>query len=338
MNKIRFGIIGAGAVGYENTSLFKQNQNVELVSVASRTEEHASEFAKKFKMEKWYTDYKEMLEKEELDAVVICTPNNLHAEMAIAAAESGIHIFCEKPLTTSLEAADLIINAINKAKIKFMYAAHQRFFSGFNLLKEIIEKGVLGDISFVRARFTHKGPYTSWRASSKDKWFFDKNKAGGGVLLDLGIHHIDTLIWLFGAISEVTGASLGTFCKKMVWEDVASVTYKFENGTLGELEASWCALPSNIIEVHGYNGMLNVQALSYKASPNIECYPRKLKKNELIQKLTPETFLENVKLKMTDHFVESIIEDRDPIVSVIDGKKALEFVISAYKLANLTKD
>ncbi|MHA1377069.1 MAG: Gfo/Idh/MocA family protein [Candidatus Helarchaeota archaeon] len=335
MEKIHFGIIGAGAVGYENTSLFNQNPNVELVSVASRTKEHATEFAEKFKMKSWYTDYKEMLEKEDLDAVAICTPNYLHAEMAIATAEAGKHIFCEKPLTTNLEDADLIIETVKKTKVKFMYAAHQRFFTGYQILKEIIDNEVLGKISFIRARFTHKGPYTSWRASSKDRWFFDKIKAGGGVLLDLGIHHIDTLIWLFGEISEVTGASLGTFCKKMDWEDVANVIFKFRNGILGELEASWCSLPSNIIEVHGHDGMLNIQALSYKLNPKIEFFPRKFKKNELIQKLTPDTFVENVKLKMTNHFIDSIIKNKNPIVTALDGRKALEFVILAYKLAKL---
>lgn len=335
MEKIRFGICGAGAVAYENTSLLSMNPNVELISVTSRTEEHAKEFAEKFKMKSHYTDYREMLEKENLDAVAICTPNYLHAEMAIAAVEAGKHIFCEKPMTTTLEDANSIINAVKKAKIKFMYAAHQRFFTGFQILKKIIETEILGRISFIRARFTHQGPYTTWKAKSKEKWFFDKEKAGGGALLDLGIHHIDTLLWLFGEISDIQGASLGTFYQDTSWEDVASVVFKFQSGIIGELEASWCALPSNIIEVHGFNGFLNIQALGYKLAPWVEYFPKKLKRNELIQSLTPDTFLENVKKKMTDHFIECIIEDKEPIATAEDGKKALEFVISAYKLAKL---
>ncbi len=332
LKKIRFGILGAGAVAYENTGLFNQNPNVELVSVTSRTKEHAEKFAKKFEMTSYYTDYNTMFEKEDIDAVVICTPNYLHAEMAIAAAEARKHVFCEKPLTTNLEDANKIIAAVNKAKIIFMYAAHQRFWTAYQILKEIIDKEVLGEISFVRARFSHKGPYTSWRASSKDRWFFDKVKAGGGVLLDLGIHHIDTLIWLFGDISELTGASMGTFCKEMTWEDVASVVFKFKSGIICELETSWCDLPSNIIEVHGFNGIISLQALNYKSEPKIEFFPKKLKRNELVQSLKPDMFMENVKKKMTDHFVECILENKEPVANAIDGKKALEVVISAYKL------
>ncbi len=335
MDRIRLGILGAGSVANENTSLFNMNPNVELVSAASRTEEHASQFAEKFKMKSWYTDYKQMLENEVIDAVVINTPNYLHAEMAIAAARAGLHVFCEKPLTTNLEDADNIIAAVEKAGIKFMYAAHQRFWTNYLILKEIIKQDALGKISFVRARFSHKGPYTTWRASSKDRWFFDKEKAGGGVLLDLGIHHIDTLLWLFGEVKEILGASAGTFCKKMYWEDVASVTFRFKSGIIGELEVSWCDLPSNILEVHGHDGIMSLQALSYKGEPKIEFFPKKLKRNQLIQSLSADGFLENVKKKMTNHFIESLLENKEPIVSAIDGRNALDFVISAYRLAKL---
>jgi predicted dehydrogenase len=332
MDKIRVGIIGAGGVGYEHIQGYQTSGHADVIAVTTRTEEHGKLAAEKFGIEAWYTDYRELLKRKDIDAVSICTPNYLHAQQTVDAARAGKHILCEKPLATTLEDADKMIKAAHDAKVYLMNPSHQRFIP---ILKEI--KGILdqfGSITFVRYRFAHQGPYKAWKALSKEKWFFDETKAGGGVLLDLAPHALDILEWYFGDVEVVQGALLKTFEHPIKTEDTAILLFKFKNGTLAELDTSWASEPEfNEFQIYGTKGTIKVDL--WERAP-IEIMPKKLRKNEKISQLSLTGILTQVavaKRNMMHYFVDCVRNNKEPEMNGQLGKGILKVILAGYKSA-----
>ncbi|MHA1107118.1 MAG: Gfo/Idh/MocA family protein [Promethearchaeota archaeon] len=160
---LRVGLIGAGSFGYYHLSGYKKNANCDLIAVASRSEQSAKKAAEKFEI-----------------------PNVYWGDS------------WKKPIAINNHELENIENTLKKTGLIYFTSFQKRYIAVIPYIKKIIENKVLGDISLVRYFFGHHGPYTSWRASSEQKWFFDTKMAGGGVLLDLGVHCIDLLRYLIG--------------------------------------------------------------------------------------------------------------------------------------------
>ncbi len=332
MEKIGIGIIGAGAVGYEHIQLYNTSEFVKVLGIVTRTEEHAKEAAEKFGIESCYTDYHELLKRDDIQAVSICTPNYLHKQMVIDAAKAGKHILCEKPLATNVEEVEEMIKAARDSNVILMNPSHQRFIPILENVKSVLN--LLGTITFVRYRFAHQGPYTHWKAMSKEKWFFDAEKSGGGVLLDLGPHALDLLDWFFGDVELVQGALFNTFIKPTKNEDTAILLLKFKSGTIAELDTSWASNPEfNEIQIYGTDGTIKIDM--WERTP-IEFMPTKLKRNKIIKELSFEGLLQQVavsKRNMMHHFIDCIRNNKKPEMSGELGKKILQVILAGYKAA-----
>jgi len=332
MDKIRVGIIGAGGIGYEHIQGYQKSGCTEVVGVVARTEDHAKLASEKFGIEAWYTDYRELLKRADLDAVSICTPNYLHAQQAADAANAGKHILCEKPLAITLEEIDKMIQAALEAKVFLMNPSHLRFIPTLGSIREILDQ--LGTITFVRYRYAHQGPYKTMdrKAVSKDKWFYNKDQAGGGVLLDLGIHALDLLEWYFGDVEIVQGALLNTFDHPTESEDTAILLFKFKNGILAELDTSWASEPEfNEFQIYGTKGTIKVDL--WEKNP-IEILPKKLKKHEKISEIPLTGILAQLALarqKMINYFVDCVRNNREPEMNGELGKKLLKIIWAGYK-------
>ena len=330
MEKLRVGLLGAGGFGHIHLAGYKNNTNCQIVSVASRTFEHAKIAADKFKILNMYADnqWVDMVENDQLDLISICTPNYLHAPMILEAIKNGIHILCEKPICISIKELKVIEKKLKNSRLIFFTSFQKRYIGWYQKLKELLENNVLGSIVFVRYTLTHYGPYKSWKPLSDEKWFFDLSKAGGGVLINLGVHGVDLLRYLLGDFDIINGCSFGNSCYNIESEDNAHLLFRFKNGSQGMLTTSWCNEPSETLEIFGRKGSIRLD-LSLKNPFSFT--PNKLQKNPYIQKIishkssgmTPQQ-------KLINHFVKCVNEKKQDHPNFEDGKRALEFVLDAY--------
>ncbi len=328
---LKIGIVGAGGFGTIHLSGFSKNLDCELVAIASRTEEHAKAASEEFHVPKVYAgndSWEQMIDIEKLDVVSICTPNYLHAPIILKAIEKNCHILCEKPIAISREELHQIESELASKDLIFFTSFQKRYNPIFKLIKGTIDEGILGKITLVRYYFSHYGPYKSWKALSEEKWFFDSKKAGGGVLLDLGVHCIDILRYLIGEYDKVNGINFSTSCIKMEDEDNCNVLFQFKNDASGLISVSWCSEPSETIDIFGTKGFIKID-LSGRISPSFG--PKSLKRNKQIKdllKVKPPR--ESAQNKLIDHFINCILTKKQESPNFRDGKKAVEFVLEAY--------
>lgn len=246
--KIGFGIIGTGGWANTHARACKANPHAEIVGLVDIQEGAAVSFAKAHNLNvPTFTDYRKLLAMDGLDAVIIVTPNNVHAPIAIAAAEAGKHIICQKPMATTLADAKAMVAAVEKAKVRGMIAYTKRFFKASPFLYYILRNEDLGRIYHVRAFY-----FQSWLSNPATPvvWRLRREMTGTGVLGDLGAHITDLAQLLVGDdIIRVT-AMMKTFIterpsltdrKKKETVDVDDAVMfgaEFKNGAMGVFQAS----------------------------------------------------------------------------------------------------
>ena len=252
MEKIRIGVVGAGNISQSaHLPAYKSVENAEVVAIADINIERAKQAAEKFGIPAYYGSVEELLEKENVDAIDVCTWNCGHAPVAIAAANAGKHIICEKPMTVSVEKALEIKAAVDKAGVRFMLAVPGRFGNENIYIHDMLEKGELGEVYFAKTAYVR-------RRGTPLGWFTDLKTAGGGPVIDIGIHGIDAAWYLMGCpkpvrVSAATYSYIGDYQTKGVgrWhgtpspdnqfdtEDSGNGIIHFENGAVLLFEASW---------------------------------------------------------------------------------------------------
>jgi len=235
---IRLGIVGTGSIS-ENalTPAIAAVDGAVLWSVLSRTTERAQSFGEKHGAsapQHAFDNLDEFLADPELDAVIIATPDGMHAEQTVAAAKAGKHVLVEKPMATSVEEADAMVEACRIADVRLAVAYHMRWHLGHRELAKRVHAGALGDIHAARAQWTFKAPdATNWRAhDSVGRWWS---------LAGVGTHSLDWLRWMLvpvcGEITEISGSiTQGVLGSDR--DESAAVTVKFESGALGQFVSS----------------------------------------------------------------------------------------------------
>lgn len=231
---LRVGLVGLGAAAQiSHIPALKKIEDLELVALCDRDPEKGARVAQKFQVAKAYNRFEELL-SEDLDVVDICTPNYLHAPMAVAAMEAGMHVFCERPLARSAEEAAGMVKAAKKHDRLLMCSVQHRFRPDAQLLRKFLEKGELGEIFFTKAGWLRQR--TQW---DSDEWRRQKRESGGGVVLDLGFQMLDLALWIMGSpkVESVT-ASLHRSRKGEV-EDNAIAFFRLGTGATLTLEVTW---------------------------------------------------------------------------------------------------
>lgn len=318
---IKIGVIGCGAISErKHLPHFAECSNGEVVAVADIGEERAREIAAKFGVKDYYSDWKEVLRRDDIEAVSIATPNFLHGEMAVTAAKAGKHVLVEKPIATSLKAAGEMIEAAKENKVILMVQQTQRFSPRVQKVEELIEEGIIGRINTVRGRIGNPGP-ENW--SPAGKWFFKRKEAFGGALADVGIHVIDLIRWIIKKEIKEVSAFLGTLEKKIEVEDNGICLFRFEDGCLGVLEASWTTKP----------GMAQVALYGEKGSMTVNLWGENPLTVNLSsgKKLAPEIPPESRYGTPFQYFLDCIEKGEEPFISGEEGKKSLEVILAAYE-------
>ena len=329
MSKIRIAVIGCGSIAkYRHLIEYNNNTQVEIVAVCDINEARVKETAEKYRA-KAYTSYKILLASENIDAVSVCLPNYLHAPVSIAALNAGAHVLCEKPMATSREEAEQMIEAARRSNKKLMIGHNQRFVSSHQKAKRLIEQGEVGKIYSFRTSFGHGGP-EGWSAEGADSWFFKKDQAFIGAMGDLGVHKADLLRYLLGEEFTEVGAFVETNAKENInVDDNATLILKTKSGIVGTLAASWAytAKEDNSTILYGEKATLRLEddpeyslIVQYNNGEVVKYELDGIQSNEDGGQTTSHTI---------DHFVESILQDTNPLIDGEEGKKSLEVILGA---------
>jgi predicted dehydrogenase len=274
---LNIGLVGYGFMGRTHSNAYKRvNDFFEreyrpvLKAVCGRDAEKAQAFASQWQYESVETDWQTLIARDDIDAIDICTPNNTHAEIAIAAAEAGKMVLCEKPLSMNVEEGQRMVAAVNQAEVPNTVWYNYRRVPAVTLAKQLVQEGRLGRIFHYRAQFLQDWTIDAdLPQGGAALWRLDLAAAGSGVTGDLLAHCIDTAIWLNGSIRDVT-AMTETFVKermhnltgkveKVGIDDACSFLCHFENGSLGLFESTRYARGHKALytfEINGEHGSL----------------------------------------------------------------------------------
>jgi len=333
--KIKIGIIGSQFVSHIHTISLKRCAQAELFAVASPTPGNAKKFAEKHGIPHHFTDYNKMLEMPEVDMLVLGAPNDVHCRITLDAAAAKKHIVVEKPFCLNLREADQMIEACRKAKVKLMYAEELCFAPKYVRLKQLLDSGALGTATLLKQSEKHSGPHAPH--------FWDVNRSGGGVTMDMGCHAIEFFRWMLGRppIKSVY-AQMGTYVHKdkTQGDDNALILVEFVNGVIGLAEESWTK-PGGMddrAEVHGSKGVAYADLLHGNAIETFsaEGYDYAVEKAGSTKGWSFTIFEEEWNYgfpQEMEHFVDCVQNDKKPIVSGEDGRAVLEVIFAAYESA-----
>jgi len=234
---VRIGLIGSGFVSNFYLQGLRDVPNWEIPVVASTTEERARRFAEKWGIPEWTTDVEGVIRRKDLDLIVLGVPNYVHKDLAVKCAQAGKNVVCTKPLARTKQEAKEMLEAVRAAGVLHGYAETEVFSPAVMKAREFIERGAIGEVLTVRSREAHAGPH--------EPWFWRKELAGGGALLDMGCHCIEAARYFIGKENPVV--------EVLAWgdrlyhhertdaEDNAVLLMRFEGGQMALAEVSWIA-------------------------------------------------------------------------------------------------
>jgi len=332
-------MIGSGFVSAIHAESLQRYPHAEIVAACSPTAANVKKFARQFGIPNTYTDHRKLLEREDLDMVVVGIPNDLHCQVAVDAAAAGKHIVMEKPLCLNLAEADRMIAACRKANVKLMYAEELCFTPKYVRLKKLLDSGALGTPTLIKQSEKHDGPHAPH--------FWDVNRSGGGVTMDMGCHAVEFFRWMLGRPpikSVYAQMSTQVHTDKTKGEDNAILIVEFENGVIGLAEESWTK-PGGMddrAEVHGSKGVAYADLLHGNALTAYSAggYDYAVEKGGSTKgwsfPIYEEAYNYGFHGEMA-HFVDCVRLDLKPEVTGDDARVVLEVLFAAYESARTGK-
>ena len=333
---MKYALIGCGRISTNHVQAAVSN-NFEFVAVCDLIPEHMEDVLMKHGLEndttiRRYTDYKNMIEENDIDLISIATESGLHADIALYCIEHGIHVIIEKPMAMCMQDAEKIINLSKKRGVKVAACHQNRFNIAVQKMREALESNRFGKLSHgsIHVRWNrNKNYYTQapWRGT----W-----KQDGGALMNQCIHGIDLLRWMLGdEVESVYGVTRQQFHDYLEAEDVGLAVIKFKNGASATIEGTTNVYPKNLEEtlyLFGENGTVK---LGGKSTNNIDVWEfsketKEDMKNKGLQEATSNVY-GNGHTSLFSDMMEAIRDDRDPYVDAEAGMRALEMVLAIYK-------
>jgi predicted dehydrogenase len=255
MDKTKVAVIGLGTVAQlVHLPNLVKIKNAQVVSVAEIKKNRLNTIADKFKLKETYKDYKELLDKSDVEAVIIATPTSLHKDIAVDCLNAGKHVLVEKPLARDYNEGKAIVDAAIKNNRKLMVGMNLRYRPDSMLIKTLINSGEIGKPFYVKSGWIR-------RQSSSGNWFTKREEAGGGVILDLGINLLDLTLWLLDYPRVKSVSTMNYFQNTKKLEDTSISYLRCEDNSLINIETSW-SLPQgkDVFEIiiYGTNGSIAV--------------------------------------------------------------------------------
>ena len=320
--KVKVGITGLGFAGVEHLKGYQEYSRSEVLAVCDLNQERAEQVAEEYNVPFIYTDHREMLANDDINAISVGLPNFLHAPVTIDSLNAGKHVLCEKPPARNAEEAIAMANAAKANNRTLMYALVLRFGGDSLMLRKMVDDGQLGEIYFGKAGYVRRRGIPIGAGG----WFVDKSKSGGGGLIDIGVHALDRVWWLMGNPKPISvlGATFSKF-RHLVSEEIkydvddsAFAQIRFENGATLMLEATWSLnLPGA-----GY-----LQIAGTEAGAKLD--PLTIYKDD--QDVTPEVPSINGFREEVKHFVDCILDNQIPIASAEQGVTLMKMLDAIYE-------
>uniref|UniRef100_UPI0032173361 Gfo/Idh/MocA family protein n=1 Tax=uncultured Draconibacterium sp. TaxID=1573823 RepID=UPI0032173361 len=324
MKQIKIALIGAGYIANYHARGLQTVPGVEIVAVAAVPLESAKEFAVKYKIKDATDEALSLVGREDIDAVVIATPNKFHAPYARAFINAGKDVFLEKPMAMSAEEGQTISEAARAGKQLVMVGHMWRFDTDVNYIKGILDERKLGKIIKTKGYGIHE----NWGPAG---WFAQKELAGGGALADMGVHAIDTVRYLLGDPKPVkVYAKIGTYYGDYDVDDTGIVMISWDNGTESIIESGWWQPhmdgPEAGTGLFGTKGYASVfpTFLKLKIGGVPGRFDAKLPER-------PEHCEQGMYTRQMEHFIEAIRERKQPVPGLAEGQVILDIVDAAIK-------
>lgn len=346
---VRIGVIGAGSISEMHLGSYYKNSDAVITAICDLNEERARAKAEKYNIPNVYTDYRELLANPDIDAISICTWNNSHAEISIAALRAGKHVLCEKPLSKTVEEALAVEQAVKESGKVLQVGFVRRYASNTRIVRSFVDNEELGPIYYAKASCIRK-------LGNPGGWFADQERSGGGPLIDIGVHVIDLCWYLMGrpkvkSISGNTYNRLGNrsniqnlkFYKAADYdanlnsvEDMANALIRFDNGASLLVDVSFT--------LHAKEDELTVKLYGEKGGVELE--PELtliLEKYDTIMNATPQInnlsfdFVQGFQDEI-DYFLEVCQGTKTTLSPVQDGVEIMKILCGVYESAALGKE
>lgn len=332
---VGIGLVGSRFISSIHAEALRSVAGAEVLAVMSPTPGSARDFARKFGIPNHFTALDQLLAMDDIDMVVIGVPNILHCDITLQAARAGKHVVIEKPMCMNLAEADRMITACKEANVKLMYAEELCFTPKYVRMKALLDEGALGKPVLLKQSEKHDGPHADH--------FWDVERSGGGVTMDMGCHAIAFFRWLNGSnpiASVYAQMSTSVHGAKTKGDDNAILILEFENGVLALAEESWSKLGGmeDCAEIHGSEGVAYADVLQ---GNSIQTYSTRgvgyaVEKAGITTGWSFTMYEEVWNYgfpQELEHFVDCVRHDQQPLVTGEDGRAVLEAIFAAYASA-----
>lgn len=342
--KLKVGVIGAGTISEHHIRSYVNNPNVELYAICDQLEQRARRKAEQYQVKKVYSNHQDLLNDSQVEAISICTWNDSHAPISIDALNAGKHVLVEKPLCKTVEEAIQVQEAVRKSGKVLQVGFVRRYGANTQILKQFIDEGELGEIYYAKASCIR-------RLGNPGGWFADKERSGGGPLIDLGVHVIDLCWYLMGrpkvkSISGNTYSKLGnranvknlSYYKATDYsaehntvEDLANAIIRFENGASLFVDVSFTlhALKNEIsAKLYGEKGGAEIEP---ELAVVTEKYDTIFNLQPQVNKLSFD-FVQGFQNEI-NHFVDSCQGRKTTLSPVEDGLEMMKILCGIYESA-----
>lgn len=362
--RLGFGVVGCGSIAQvAHFPSITNTPGAELVACCDVDVARARDCAQRWGARRWYGDYRDMFkDRDDIDAVVVATPNNVHRNQAVAAANAGLHVVVEKPLAVTNKEAWDIVEACKRNRVKLMVGCDRRFWTHNQWAKQLVQQDVIGRVLMARSSMhEHWSLYQGSVAITDFRLKCDI--AGGAALPDTGAHAIDLLTWLVGSrVKRVTGIAQRlampesyTLCDDTTW-----VLLEFESGAYGCVSCNrFSPVSSQVTELYGTEGTIYTSsdgtnpfqsvpmAIYTQRDYTLEDLPELIRNYRWPQHFWAEDVTGGTLAKrwvpiipprypnnyqnMTKHFIDCLLNGEEPLVTGEDGARAIEVMCAVYK-------
>jgi len=317
---VRWGLIGCGDIARKRVAAaLSESPHSELIAISRANRDLLDEFGDAFRVPNRFADWRELVARNDVDAVYIATPVNLHAAQTVAAAESGKHVLCEKPMALNVAECDRMLAAANASGVKLGIAYYRQFYPVVKRMKELIDSGEIGKpiIAQVNAfEWFNPGP------SNPRAWLLDPEISGGGPMFDFGCHRIQLLLHLLGRIKAVSAVRSTVLFQREV-EDTASASFEFTSGPIANVTVSHAVMsPGDSVTIWCSEGSIATEVLNEG---------RLLVRTRDKERFEIHEPARNIHQPLIQDFVRAVIDERQPLVTGEIGKAVAEVEEEIYR-------
>lgn len=329
-------LLGCGRISKNHLESIKAlKDELRLIAVCDIIEERAREAAEKYNAVA-YTDYDEMLKRDDIDIISICTPSGMHPEHGIKAAQRGWHVITEKPMAITLEAADALIKACDDDHVQLFVVKQNRLNTTMQLLKRAIDKERFGKIYLVQSNVFWQRPQSYYdQAKWRGTWEFD-----GGSFMNQASHYIDAFYWLIGPVDYVM-AETATMARKIETEDTGVAILKFRNGIIGTVNVTMLTFPKNYegsITILGEKGTVKVGGVAVNRIEKWEFEEYDDDDRLIVESnYNPPNVYGLGHIPYYKNVIAALNGKADPDTDGRSGRKSLEIILAIYKSAQTGK-